>query len=190
MAHRRRGEELEAALLEAAWAQLVEQGYAALTFDAVAQRAGTSRPVLYRRWATKPDLVRAAVQHVTRREDVTLPDTGSLREDMVAIMRLGNQRRMAMSALLAYYLGPYFQETGTSPQDLRTLLLGDGRTMVEIIVDRAVARGEVDPARLTARRRTLAFDLLRHEALMTLAPVSDEVIDEIVDDIFMPLVAG
>ena len=69
-------------------------------------------------------------------------------------------------------------------------MIGERRSSVDVVVDRAIARGEVDPATLTPRRRTLAFDLFRHEALMTLAPVPESVIQEIVDDIFMPLVTG
>jgi len=51
---RRRGAELEAALLDAAWDELQAVGYAGLTMEAVADRAGTSRAVLYRRWPNGP----------------------------------------------------------------------------------------------------------------------------------------
>jgi AcrR family transcriptional regulator len=186
---RRRGAELEAALLDAAWQELRETGYAALTIDAVAQRAGTSRPVLYRRWATKTDLVRAAVEHALRREQRIAPDTGTLRGDLLALMHFANAGRVPAAAGLVYHLGSYFQETGTSPAALRLAVLGDRPSELDQILDRAIERGEIDAARLTPRRRTLAFDLFRHEALMTLAPVPDEVVHEIVDDIFMPLVA-
>jgi AcrR family transcriptional regulator len=185
---RRRGAVLEDALLEAAWLELLEVGYAALTIDAVAQRAGTSRPVIYRRWATKADLVLAAVERALHREYVEPPDTGSLREDLLALMRLANERTGSSAATLTYYLGPYFQETGTSPRDLRRAVLGHRATTVEVVIDRAVERGEIDADRLTPRLRTLAFDLFRHEALMTLAPVPDEVIEEIIDEVFLPLV--
>lgn len=53
---------------------------------------------------------------------------------------------------------------------------------------RAVRRGEIDANRLTDRIRSLPFDLLRHEILLTFAPVPDEVVEEIVDTIFLPLV--
>jgi len=53
---------------------------------------------------------------------------------------------------------------------------------------RAVQRGEIDPARLTPRIAALPFDLVRHEVMMTLAPVPKDTIIEIVDDIFLPLV--
>ena len=65
---RRRGEVLEKALLDAAWAELTERGYDDLTVDAVATRAGTSRAVLYRRWPSKQELVLATLfQHVRKR---------------------------------------------------------------------------------------------------------------------------
>jgi len=57
---RRRGSALDDALLDAAWAELQEAGYAGLTMEGVAQRAGTSRPVLARRWPNRPQLVIAA----------------------------------------------------------------------------------------------------------------------------------
>ena len=57
---RRHGEERESAILDAAWAELVEVGYTRLTREAVAARAGTSKPVVYRRWPGRPELVLAA----------------------------------------------------------------------------------------------------------------------------------
>jgi Tetracyclin repressor-like, C-terminal domain len=65
--------------------------------------------------------------------------------------------------------------------------IADGR-LVRVIIDRGVARGEIDASRLTPRITALPTDLARHEALMTFGPLSDEVIREIVDDIFLPLV--
>jgi AcrR family transcriptional regulator len=56
---RRYGAALERALLGAAWEELRESGYAGFTIDAVARRAGTSRPVLYRRWPNRAQLVLA-----------------------------------------------------------------------------------------------------------------------------------
>jgi AcrR family transcriptional regulator len=185
---RRRGAELEDALLVAAWEELFDSGYAGLTFDGVAQRAGTSRPVIYRRWPNKPDLVRAAVQHELVRDRGTTPDTGSIRGDLLAALRDANERRAGFTALLTYHLGPYFQETGTSPAELRQVLLEDMPSRTDLILDRAVSRGEIDPDRLTARVRTLPFDLYRHEALMTLKPVPDEVIEAILDEVVLPLI--
>jgi AcrR family transcriptional regulator len=60
---RRHGQELESALLTAAWTEPVEVGYARLTMDSIAKRAQTSEAVLYRRWANKDQLVLAALEH-------------------------------------------------------------------------------------------------------------------------------
>jgi len=60
---RRRGAELESAILDAAWEQLIAEGYEHFTVDTVAARARTSKPVLYRRWKTREDMLRATVRH-------------------------------------------------------------------------------------------------------------------------------
>jgi AcrR family transcriptional regulator len=188
---RRRGAELEEALLQATWDELAEVGYGALTFDAVAQRAGTSRTVVYRRWPTKRELVEAAITFVGRRDRATAPDTGSLREDMLTVLRHTNEKRVGLMALMVAFMGGYFQETGTSPYDLRGLVIDDqAPTVLDVIVDQAVERGEVRADGLPPRVRTVAFDLFRHEALMTLGSVPDETLVSIVDEVFLPLATG
>jgi AcrR family transcriptional regulator len=186
---RRRGAELEDAILDAAWAELTEHGYGSFTIDAVAQRAGTSKPVVYRRWADKHELVRAVVARVSQRTAGPSIDTGSLRGDVLAIVDYFNRERMPMVTLIAVHLGAYFQESGTSPADLREVLVGRRGNSWDAVIDRAVARGEIDPDRLTPRVRDLPWALFRHEMLMTLRPVPASVVEEILDDIFLPLVA-
>jgi len=94
-----------------------------------------------------------------------------------------------MAALVSSMLGSYFNQTGPTPAELRAEFLGQRGSGVEQIVNRAVERGEIDPARLTPRIIDLPFDLFRHEMMMTLKPVPDHVLRQIVDDIFIPLVA-
>lgn len=185
---RRRGEELEGALLDAAWDELADKGYAGFTIESAAERARTSRAVIYRRWSTKPDLVRAAVVRAGQREVVAIPDTGSLREDMLELLRRSNQARARLGIMLTLQLSGYFAETGTGPSELRNAFLEGRGDAVQTIIDRAVARGEIDPARLTPRVVGVPFDLYRQELLMTLKPVPDDVIESIVDEVFIPLV--
>ncbi len=188
VAQRRRGAELEEALLDATWHELTERGYGALTFDSVAQRAGTSRPVIARRWATKPDLVRAAVARVLRKDPVVAPDTGDLRADLLGLFREVNEHRIGASALITCYLGGYFLETGTNLAQLReSMLLPERPSAVDVVLERAAARGEVRLDRLSPRTRALAFDLIRHEALMRLDRVPDDELVEIVDELYLPL---
>ncbi|GGC79904.1 TetR family transcriptional regulator [Tersicoccus solisilvae] len=185
---RRRGAALEHALLDAAWNELEEKGYAAFTIESVAERARTSRAVLYRRWPTKPELVRAAVGYAGRKERVEIPDTGALREDVIELLRRANHSRARLGVTMTVQLAAYYAETGTGLSELRgEFLMGRG-TAMDTLVARAVARGEVDPARLSPRVVGVPFDLFRQELLMTLKPIPDEVILSIVDEVFVPLV--
>jgi len=56
-----------------------------------------------------------------------------------------------------------------------------------VILDRAIERGEIRPEKVTPRITRLPVDLVRHELLITLEPVSMKTIEEIVDEIFLPL---
>ena len=188
---RRHGAELEAAILDAAWQQLVAEGYQHFTIDAVAARAQTSKPVLYRRWKTREDLLRATARHRGAADAPPVPDTGTLRGDVLALLAGANTASNPMAALVSSMLGSYFDQTGPTPAELREAFLSErgSGSAVQQVVDRAVERGEVDPGRLTPRIINLPFDLFRNEMLMTLKPVPDHVLRQIVDDIFIPLVA-
>jgi AcrR family transcriptional regulator len=186
---RRRGADLEDAILDAAWEQLTAEGYGHFTIDTVAARARTSKPVLYRRWKTSDELLRAAIRHRGAVTVVPDPDTGTLRGDFLALLRRANTLRSDMAALLSGMLGSYYDQAGLSPADLRSEFLAGRTSATEHAIERAVGRGEIDPDRLTPRIASLPFDLWRHEVMMTLRPVPDHVLRQIVDDIFIPLVA-
>jgi AcrR family transcriptional regulator len=185
---RRRGAELERAILDAAWQQLTAEGYEHFTIDTVAARAQTSKPVLYRRWKTREDLLRAAVRHRAGADSPPSPDTGTLRGDLLALLSHANTTRNPMAALVSSMLGSYYNQTGPTPAELREEFMGQRGSAVEKVVNRAVERGEIDPARLTPRIIDLPFALFRQEMMMTLKPVPDHVLRQIVDDIFIPLV--
>ncbi|GFG95558.1 TetR/AcrR family transcriptional regulator [Mycobacterium timonense] len=187
VSRRRRGPALEEALLDAAWTELTERGYDELTIDAVAVRAGTSRAVLYRRWPNKQELALAAVAHEVAKDVVVAPDTGSLRGDAIALLRQANKVRVALVVPLVTRLGGFYQQTGSSLADLETLVRGSRDDALEQAVQRAIDRGEIEPGQLTERIARLPVDLFRYEVLMTLRPLSDAAIEEIVDTVWLPL---
>lgn len=184
---RRRGAELERAILTAALDELAEVGYPALTMDRVALRARTSKTVLYRRWSSRAELVVDACG-VGGVSEVDLPDTGALRTDVIALLR-------QMSAKMATPFGGIMR--GLLAEMTRDAELGNlireriqraGSPAIHTILERAVERGEVDRAILNSRRATVAPDLLRNQFLLFGAPVDDEVIIDIVDEVYLPLV--
>src|SRR6202000_3237304 len=99
-----------------------------------------------------------------------------------------NQLRSSMAALMSMLLSSHFEEIGLPPAELRQDLIGDRESVFEVIVARAMARGELGPKTPPARVISLAVDLLRNELLLTLQPVAAETIVSIVDGAFLPLV--
>jgi AcrR family transcriptional regulator len=186
-ATRRRGAELENAILDAVWQEISEKGYGGLTYEAVATRARTSRAVLYRRWPTREELVLAAIRRLGERTPTISPDTGSLREDMLELLRFSNANRLGMWVVLSVQLAGFYAETGITPAEVRARMLGERPSLVPAIIARAVERGEARPG-LSERAMRSAFDLFRSEAILRLGPVPDEELVAIVDEVFLPLV--
>ena len=185
---RRRGKVLEDAVLDAAWSELLEGGYARFTMEAVAARAHTSRPVLYRRWPNRADLAIAAIRHFMHQHPLKIPDTGNVRGDLIALLQQFSKERALFAAFISLQMGEYFSETNTSLADLRASLLQGNHSQLDGVLARGVERGEIDPSKLMPRIVSLPVDLLRHEVLMTLKPVPNAVIAGVVDEIFLPLV--
>lgn len=182
-ATRRRGEELEGAIREAVLAEIAQHGYAGATYEAIATRAGTSKPVLYRRWPSKAEMVLAAAASA-RSEQLTPPDTGSLAGDVKVLLRtmrslIEATGRQTLLSLMAELSQP-------AAESLRVLLVTRGGTVLEPIAQRARERGELGEAPLPPRAISLPFDLVRHE-LLVIGILSDDALDAIVDDVVVPL---
>jgi AcrR family transcriptional regulator len=188
-AARRRGEALERALLDAAWEELAEAGYAKMTMEGVAARARTSKPVLYRRWPTRVQLVTAAVRaHLPEVTPASIPDTGSLRGDLVAALSVASRWH---DGLVRQALHGVLSDLYRDPQlsaFLRPDIFGNAAKVMPVILRRASERGEVDLDRITPRVATLPFDLFRHEVLTSSAPIPAATVTEIIDDVFLPLI--
>jgi AcrR family transcriptional regulator len=81
-----RSARIRAAVLQATAEVLAKRGYGRLSVDEVADRAGVHKTTIYRRWATKPDLVLDAL--LSRSDTVIeLPDTGDLESDLLVFLR-------------------------------------------------------------------------------------------------------
>ncbi|GAA2395633.1 TetR/AcrR family transcriptional regulator [Dactylosporangium salmoneum] len=191
MSTRRRGEELERAILHAAAEELRESGYAGMTMDRVAARAGTNKNAIYRRWPHRAALGIAAYRHLS---DAVLPhpDTGTLRGDALEMLRRANETWSSphgaiLRGLLAAaaddpaLLGLMRERSGADTMDRAWLSM----------LERAVARGEAPPAAAHPRVATTPMMLLRAEYAMRGIPsVPDDVLVDIVDEVFLPLVRG
>ncbi|MEU4570392.1 TetR/AcrR family transcriptional regulator [Micromonospora sp. NPDC023956] len=190
-ARRRRGAALDEAILRAAAAELRESGYAGLTMDRVARRAGTNKNALYRRWPHRAALGVAAYGYLA---DASLPatDTGALRGDALALLRQANA---TWSSPQGAVLRELLAATAEDPHLLASLREQAGGSTLNAawlnLLSRAVARGEAPVEAVHPRVATLPMVLLRGEyALRGTPTVPDPVLVEIVDEVFLPLVRG
>ncbi|AQZ62083.1 transcriptional regulator, TetR family [[Actinomadura] parvosata subsp. kistnae] len=185
MGMRRRGQELEQAILKAAQDELLESGYAGLTMERVAKRAGTNKNALYRRWPHRAALGVAAYAELAATRTV-IPDTGSLRGDVLALLRAANDH---WSSPLGEILRGLLSAAGDDPELLSVLHArvsgGDsGAGMWQAVLRRAGIE-------VTPRVATVAMGLLRNEFVTRGTPhVPDDVLVEIVDEVYLPLVTG
>lgn len=185
---RRRGEDLEQALLDAAWEEFTAAGFDGFTMEGAAQRAGTSRAVLYRRWPGKPQLVTAAARHAILKERGPAPHpTGTLRGDLIALLTWANRSNVLTMIESTRYVGEYLAREGITFGDFKQMFLAARPGHAFSPIDQAIERGELDPERITQRQRSLAFDVFRHEILINAQRLSPTAIEEIVDQIVLPV---
>ncbi|GAA3942026.1 TetR/AcrR family transcriptional regulator [Microbacterium soli] len=189
---RRRGAALEAALLDAAWDELVATGFARLTMESIAARANTGVAVLYRRWANKDELVLAALERYRSTHTFELPDNGTLRDDLIdALTGMSASGSTFFAIAAATMFTGLITTGGLTPAQVRDRVFGEQRlARVRTIYQRAHDRGELDLARVPSAVLAMPFDLVRHDLLMDLKPLPPERIRSIVDDLFLPLIAA
>lgn len=186
MGGRRRGEVLEAAIFEAVFQELAEAGYVKFSIERVAAKAGTSKPVLYRRWPTRARLVHAALRANRPIFSFETPDTGSVRGDVMTILRHISETVEALGPEIVF--GLVAELLHESHPSLFTEVHEFGGKIMMAILRRGAERGEIAAEKLIPRLAALPFDLVRHQLVLLQQPLLPKDAEEIVDQIFLPLV--
>jgi AcrR family transcriptional regulator len=175
---------VDEAILTAAIDLLAEAGYARLTMDQIAARAGVGKASVYLRWPNKVALVADAIQH---RSAVVpeVPDTGSLRDDMLAFLRALLRRKSAARSAVAAVSG----EIASNPelrQAWRRSLEGTLWACMRVIVERAIERGELPAASDVELLSMLPLTLLQNWRLEHEQGPDDPVVERIVAQFYTP----
>jgi AcrR family transcriptional regulator len=179
---RRRGEVLERALYEATLAELAQVGYGGLTMEGIAARAHTGKAALYRRWASKHDLVQAALHYAVP----PLPDPRpgrSARENLLAVF---TAHRDVLAGKTAFpgldIIGQLVHEP-----ELRAIfadaVVAPRLNIVESILRAAVRDGDIDPATLTPLTARIGPALINQHFMLTGAPPNRRELALIVDTV-------
>jgi AcrR family transcriptional regulator len=192
---RRRGVELENAILDAANEELSAVGYAAFTVEGVAARARTGKASIYRRWPTKSELIIDALSEclpveqdgdgrVAFTDDVTTADALQMIARHIAQVLnspAGDAIRAIKSAAVSDpELARMVDERFTAPR----------REVLVALLQRGVARGEVRAGALTDSVIDLLPALLFYRVVIQQTPITDREIESIVDQVLLPLIAS
>jgi AcrR family transcriptional regulator len=183
---RRRGKVLEAAIFEVVLQELAEAGYVNFSIERVAAGAGTSKPVIYRRWRTRARLVYAALRANRPGLSFEAPDTGTVRGDVMVILHSVSEMVGESSPEVIFGLIAELLHEGESSL-FREVHERNAKIMTEIL-NRGIGRGEIAAEKLTPRLAALPFDLVRYQLMVLRQPLSAQDIEEIIDRIFLPLV--
>jgi AcrR family transcriptional regulator len=163
---------------------LAEAGYARLTMEKVAERAGVSKDSLYRRWPNKVALVAEALQHRARAVP-EVPDTGSLPGDVRAFLRALLASRQEASRALAAVSGEI-----TTNAELRQAwhkgLAGMLTGCMRVIVTRAAGRGELPDGSDLELLAQLPLSLLQNWRLEQDEEPGEAVVERIVRQFYTP----
>jgi AcrR family transcriptional regulator len=173
------------AILEATVELLAEVGYDRTSIDAVATRAGVSKPTIYRRWPEgKEQLASAAVAQC--KADEPEIDTGSLRGDLVASIEhmISGMRE---NAQLAAGLTQRLRESPQLAQVFREQIVSAKRERFRAIVQRAVDRGELQRVpEEYALLSDLAPSIIHSRALIIGEPLDSHFVNQFVDHVLIP----
>lgn len=182
-AGRPRDPRLDEAVAAATLQLLAEDGYARLTVERIAARAGVGKASLYRRWPDKVSIVLEAVSRSTERPGV--PDTGSLRGDALSYLRslvryrtLNSDAISAISseALCNTQFGDAFRAGMAEP-----MMAG-----MSTILRRAIERGEIGPDTDIALLSSVPPALLHTQRLVSGRHPDEAFVERIVDQFFSP----
>jgi AcrR family transcriptional regulator len=175
------------AIRDATLALLAEVGYDRMTVDAIAAAAGVSKPTIYRRWAGKQELVADAIRLHPHQQAPTA-DTGTLRGDLLALVgQFAEQQRE--SAQVAAGLASRLRESPELAGLIREHAVETMRGRFALVVERATARGELpaDPP-VSPLFADVAPAVIYTRTLMSLEPIDDALVRELVDRILLPIV--
>lgn len=181
---RRRDPARDATILDAALAELAESGFAGMTTDAVAARAGVGKAAMYRRWPSKAEL---ALDALARLDGATidpeaLPDTGSLRGDLRAILTqqddVDDERRLRVMVGLAPMLA--------DDERLAAAITGPWTDANRTIIGRAVSRGEIAADTDIETMAAIIPTLVTYRVCIQRLPIPPSYVGMLVDTVLLP----
>lgn len=174
-----RGEAARHRIINATSEIILDGGLDAFTVEAVATASGAARSTVYRHWPEPHDLLVDTLRSMG--SQFPTPDTGTLKSDLAAAVSFlrpmledRRVRRLMLDLTRAALDDPELEQ-------VRIRLMAERRQPIRVILQRAIARGEIDPD----IDLTMAADLVEGPLMSALvlanSPVTDETTDMMID---------
>jgi AcrR family transcriptional regulator len=187
---RKRDHSRDADILQAAVDVLAETGYEVMTIDMVAARAKAGKATVYRRWASKADLVIDAVACM-KSGDIdldTLPDTGTLRGDLVAMIKPhriedGERKLRVMAGVMSMLA----TEPGLSDA-VNDAIVEPRASVNRLFMRRAIERGEIAADCDVDTLALITPSMVSYRVLMQRKPVDRAFLISLIDGVLLPAV--
>ncbi len=140
---KRRNEQSRQAILDTTIALLEEKGYACMTIEEIARRAGVSKKTIYRWWASKAEVVMEAyAAHVAR--EVQVPDTDSVQTDLEQVLM--QTFKLLTTTPAGTVMAGIMSDAQSDPQlahSFRERFIASRRAIARTILERGIANGEL-----------------------------------------------
>ena len=185
---RKRDHTRDAAILDAALEVLAEVGYTGMTMDMVAVRARAGKATVYRRWSSKETLVLDAVARMERSQidPGRLPDTGTLRGDLVALMTpetlVDEGHRLRVMAGLASLLSHH----PALAEAVNVALHEPWVAVNRVLMERALDRGEISASADIDTISSVIPSMAAYRVLIQRKLVDREFFLSLIDGLLLP----
>uniref|UniRef100_A0AAU2VUS5 TetR/AcrR family transcriptional regulator n=1 Tax=Streptomyces sp. NBC_00008 TaxID=2903610 RepID=A0AAU2VUS5_9ACTN len=182
---RKRDPSRDDALRQAALEVLTEVGYARLTVDAVAARAGAGKATCYRRWASKAELVVDAISHMKAQPQQ--PDTGSLRGDLIALVHHPHEGDDTFRTAVQAGLVSGLAQDAKLREVFAEHFIAPRKAAFRVVIDRAIGRGEVASTPDWQLLSDVLPSMVFHRLILTGRPPDAAFVLMVIDQIVLPL---
>ena len=177
----------EQAILDAALELVAEVGYDCFSMDSLAARAHASKATIYRRWSGKAEVVVEAVRRRTCVDIPTAPDSGSFRDDLLALLvtmiAIAEREDVALLAGItrAMRLDPELADL------MRVQVFDRKHDELAKLVRRAVSQGQLPQSADADLLHEVVSALVLNRLLLTCDPIDVDFLVHVVDDIAVPM---
>jgi AcrR family transcriptional regulator len=186
---RKRDHTRDPEIMSCALEVLAETGYDGMTVEMVAARAKAGKATLYRRWASKSDLVIDAIACMKKADAEALPDTGTLRGDLVAMIKPHSIEESEKKLKVMAGLASMLARAPELADAVNKALIEPRQHVNRIFFERAIARGEIQADCDIETLSMVSASMVAYRTIILKKVVDSDFLVSLIDGVILPAVA-